>query len=90
MIKFIWVWLAWFLKHRTLIHINYKSGIQEKFWVYFFHKRLNSDGKLLGLNWIAINQTDNPFIINIDAIESIWVKDVKGIFPIPESLKPKP
>jgi hypothetical protein len=88
MLKYLWTYLAGPMKRRMLVHINYKSGIQESFWVYYFYKRLNKGGGLYGLNWVNVNSYNKPFVICVDEIESVWIKEAKGIFPMPESMEP--
>jgi hypothetical protein len=71
-----------------LIRINYKTGIQEEFWAYWFWKDLNANNRITQVEWIAVN-ANHPFILGLDDIESIWVVETAGIFSMPESLEPK-
>jgi hypothetical protein len=88
MLKYLWTYLAGPMKRRMLVHINYKSGIQEEFWVHFFHKTLNRGGGLHGLNWVPADGYQKPFVICVDEIESVWLQGAKGIFTMPKSMDP--
>lgn len=83
----LWTW-AFFLKRRLLIRINYKTGIQEEFWAYWFWKHLNNNNKIIQVKWIPVN-LNQPFFLGLDNIESVWVVDTAGIFLMPESLEPE-
>ncbi len=85
-VALLWTW-AFFLKRRTLVRINYKSGIQEKFWVYYFWRHLNENNRLTEIKWIPVNAYV-PFILGLDEIESVWIIETRGVFSMPESLEP--
>ncbi len=82
----LWSW-AFFLRRRMLIRINYKTGIQEEFWAYWFWKQLDGNNSLSQLQWKPVN-ANQPFILGIDDIESVWVVETRGMFSMPERLKP--
>ena len=85
MINLLWYFTPF--KRQLLVHINYKSGIQEEFWVYYFWRRFEA-GNYKAFKWIC-STVKHPDIINIDAIESTWLVDAKGLFTLPESMEPK-
>jgi hypothetical protein len=52
---------------KHLIEVNYKSGIQKRFWVYKF----TASGGLSEVTWEPVDE-NRPMIMNIDEVESIW------------------
>jgi len=84
----LWSW-AFFLKRRFLIRVNYKTGIQEEFWTYWFWKQLNENNKLIQVKWMNAN-VNEPFILGLDNIESIWLIETRGLFSMPECMEPTP
>ena len=87
--KFIWKLTPF--KRKLLMHVNYNSGIQEEFWVYYVYKHSNPDKALTSLRWILAKseRMANPLMLNVDAIESVWVADYSGIFILPKSFETK-
>ncbi len=64
-------WLKNFFRHKVLVTVNYKSGIQKSFWVFSF------DVKGGTYTWDAVYKEDSPVVIGVDEIESVWQGEVR-------------
>jgi len=82
-----WLWWLTPFKRTMILHINYKSGIQEEFPVYYFWRKTEDD-EFKSLKWVTASNK-KPIVMNLNHIESIWLGKVTGIFTLPESLDPK-
>lgn len=60
-------------KYVFLIRINYKTGIQEEFWVTNFSV---SGGKW---EWTPYMDSKKPILLYIENIESVWQIDTKKV-----------
>ena len=72
---------------KFFIRVNYKSGIQEEFWVKDFKTESNQDG-LSSVEWTLCFDEKNdpegyksprPVTIGVDNIESIWQLKIEDI-----------
>lgn len=63
---------------KYLIRINYKSGIQEEFWVKNIEVKINSQGDITDAEWTIFIDKDNildvyrPIVMCVNNIESVW------------------
>lgn len=48
------------------IEVNYKSGIQKRFWVYEFSIENGT------WTWKHIDDCNKPILMNVDEVESVW------------------
>jgi len=55
------------------IRVNYKSGIQEEFWVKEFSIK-NDNWK-----WVSFDIIKSPIYMNVDEIESVWQLESKEV-----------
>ena len=86
---FVLLWsCAFFLKRRMLIRINYKTGIQEEFWVYYFWKYVKASNDTTQVKWVPVT-LNKPFMLGLNDVESIWIVEARGLFTMPESMEPK-
>jgi len=80
--KRLWKFIPKPLKQRFLVRINYKSGIQEEFWTYYLWRHFEN-GVFKELKWEYCGNP-HPDILNIDAMESMWIIEVRGIVKSPK------
>ena len=54
------------MRTKYLIEVNYKSGIQKRFWVYEFEIKNGT------YTWQHVDDANKPMLMNVDEVESIW------------------
>lgn len=64
-------WLKQLFRHKFLVHITYKSGVQKAFWAYDFTIK---NGEW---NWDAAYQDNKPLLLGVDEIESVWQGEIR-------------
>jgi len=51
---------------RYQLEVNYKTGIQKRFWVYKF---TITHGEW---TWISVSDSNKPIVLGVDEVESVW------------------
>jgi|GEM_PF-3010856 len=64
-------------KYIYKIRVNYKSGIQEEFWVKEFH--ISRDEVINKVEWLHNSDECKPLFIGVGSIESVWQVGYKEI-----------
>lgn len=80
-IAFIWSKLPYSFGHdKYLVVINYRSGIQQKFWSYYIQIKYE-DSDIKGIKYRSLNHSKlRPLRVCVDNIESIWIeKTIQGL-----------
>lgn len=58
-------------KKKYLIKINFKSGISQKLWVYFFNLKLDKETNSRAIEYKLVDKEVAIKFIDFDAIESV-------------------